>query len=85
MGADDVYPYPRPEAASEAREQMKLAPRAWLTPHVASRGKEGVLRSFLQGIANIRGFIEGGRTPANILNPQARPDLRKAGATPAKV
>lgn len=42
------------------------------TPHVASRGKEGVLRSFQAGIANIRRFIETGRRPANILNPQVR-------------
>ena len=61
------------------------APRAWLTPHVASRGKEGVLRSFLLGIDNIRGFIERRRTPANILNPQARPDLRKVAATTANI
>ncbi len=56
------------------------APCVCLTPHVASRGREGVVRSFHLGIANIRDFIQRGRTPANILNPEARPGLpKKAG------
>ena len=51
------------------------APNLFPTPHVAGRGKEGVVRSFNTAMANIRNFVEGGKTPGKILNPAARPDL----------
>jgi phosphoglycerate dehydrogenase-like enzyme len=56
------------------------APNLFPTPHVAGRGKEGVVRSFAKCMRNIRDFIEGGVTPLNILNPEARPDLAKKAA-----
>ena len=40
-----------------------------LSPHVAGRGKEGVVRSVQAALANIRRAVEGG-TPINILNPE---------------
>lgn len=51
------------------------APNLFPTPHVAGRGKEGVVRSFNAAMSNIRDFIERGKTPGKILNPEARPDL----------
>lgn len=41
-----------------------------LSPHVAGRGKEGVVRSFNASMENIHRFIVQGQPPRNVLNPQ---------------
>jgi lactate dehydrogenase-like 2-hydroxyacid dehydrogenase len=40
-----------------------------LTPHMAGMGRENIEKSFRAAIANIRDFVERGRSPSNVLNP----------------
>lgn len=47
------------------------AKNIFLSPHVAGRGKEGVVRSFNASMDNIRRFIVQGQSPRNMLNPEA--------------
>ena len=42
-----------------------------LSPHVAGRGKEGVVRSFNASMENIRRYVALGQPPRNVLNAEA--------------
>jgi glycerate dehydrogenase len=50
------------------------AKNIYLTPHIAGKGKEGVQKSFDAAMNNLRLGIAG-KTPNNLLNPEA---LRKS-------
>ena len=49
-----------------------------LSPHVAGRGREGVVKSFNAAMENIRRFIEQGQEPRNIVNPEAKKNAAAA-------
>lgn len=46
------------------------AKNAILTPHMAGMGRENIEASFRAAIGNIRDFVDHGRMPNNVLNPQ---------------
>ncbi|MBI4082990.1 MAG: phosphoglycerate dehydrogenase [Candidatus Lambdaproteobacteria bacterium] len=56
----------------EENNPLLKAKNIGLSPHIAGRGQEGVVRSFNAGLENIKSFVSTGKAPRNILNPEAQ-------------
>lgn len=58
-----------------ADNPLMRAKNVLLTPHMAGMGRENIEKSFIAAISNIRDFIDGGRAPSNVINPEALQSL----------